>query len=108
MNLLFNLSGLIRHLHNDEGADSFVPILIYVVVRANPEHLLSNVESVFYDNPSASKLMVTHRFINRFRNPIKLQSEAGYYLSSLVSLFVHFDIYNCVLRQILDGCGILH
>ncbi|KAG2365044.1 hypothetical protein BDR07DRAFT_1400174 [Suillus spraguei] len=59
--------GLIRHLHKDEGADSFVPILIYVVLRANPEHLLSNVE-----------------FINRFRNPAKLQSEAGYYLSSLM------------------------
>lgn len=59
--------GLIRHLRKDEGADSFVPILIYVVLRANPEHLLSNVE-----------------FINRFRNPAKLQSEAGYYLSSLM------------------------
>lgn len=59
--------GLIRHLRKDEGADSFVPILIYVVLRANPVHLLSNVE-----------------FINRFRNPEKLQSEAGYYLSSLM------------------------
>jgi hypothetical protein len=59
--------GLIRHLRKDEGADSFVPMLIYVVLRANPEHLLSNVE-----------------FINRFRNPAKLQSEAGYYLSSLM------------------------
>ncbi|KAG1725754.1 hypothetical protein EDB19DRAFT_1754410 [Suillus lakei] len=59
--------GLIRHLRKDEGADSFVPILIYVVLRANPQHLLSNVE-----------------FINRFRNPAKLQSEAGYYLSSLM------------------------
>ncbi|KAG6831618.1 hypothetical protein H0H87_004680 [Tephrocybe sp. NHM501043] len=59
--------GLIRHLNADEGADAFVPILIYVVLRANPEHLLSNVE-----------------FINRFRNPDKLQSEAGYYLSSLM------------------------
>ncbi|KAF8874457.1 hypothetical protein CPB84DRAFT_1817900 [Gymnopilus junonius] len=59
--------GLIRHLHKDEGADSFVPILIFVVLKANPEHLLSNVE-----------------FINRFRNPAKLQSEAGYYLSSLM------------------------
>ncbi|KAJ6518926.1 hypothetical protein C8R45DRAFT_949758 [Mycena sanguinolenta] len=59
--------GLIRHLKKEEGADSFVPILIYVVLKANPEHLLSNVE-----------------FINRFRNPAKLQSEAGYYLSSLM------------------------
>jgi hypothetical protein len=59
--------GLIRHLNSEESADTFVPILIYVVLKANPEHLLSNVE-----------------FINRFRNPTKLQSEAGYYLSSLV------------------------
>jgi len=58
--------GLIRHLQKEEGADSFVPILIFVVLKANPDHLLSNVE-----------------FINRFRNPGKLQSEAGYYLSSL-------------------------
>ncbi|KIK01464.1 hypothetical protein K443DRAFT_678328 [Laccaria amethystina LaAM-08-1] len=59
--------GLIRHLKKEEGADSFIPILIFVVLKANPEHLLSNVE-----------------FINRFRNPAKLQSEAGYYLSSLM------------------------
>ncbi|PBK72565.1 hypothetical protein ARMSODRAFT_764393 [Armillaria solidipes] len=59
--------GLIRHLRTEEGADSFVPILIFVVLKSNPEHLLSNVE-----------------FINRFRNPVKLQSEAGYYLSSLM------------------------
>ncbi|KAF7356476.1 Vacuolar protein sorting-associated protein 9a [Mycena venus] len=38
--------GLIRHLKKEEGADSFVPILIYVVLKANPEHLLSNVECV--------------------------------------------------------------
>nr|GAT60015.1 predicted protein [Mycena chlorophos] len=59
--------GLIRHLKKDEGADSFLPILIFVVLKANPDNLLSNVE-----------------FINRFRNPVKLQSEAGYYLSSLM------------------------
>ncbi|RDB23795.1 Vacuolar protein sorting-associated protein 9a [Hypsizygus marmoreus] len=59
--------GLVRHLKKEEGADSFVPILIFVVLKANPEHLLSNVE-----------------FISRFRNPEKLQSEAGYYLSSLM------------------------
>lgn len=58
--------GLIRHLHKDEGADSFIPILIYVVLKANPEHLMSNIE-----------------YISRFRSPEKLQGESGYYLSSL-------------------------
>ncbi|KAG8973019.1 hypothetical protein FRB90_010040, partial [Tulasnella sp. 427] len=58
--------GLIRHLHKDEGADSFIPILIYVVLKANPEHMISNIE-----------------YISRFRSPEKLQGESGYYLSSL-------------------------
>ncbi|CED82917.1 Vacuolar assembly/sorting protein VPS9 [Phaffia rhodozyma] len=49
------------------GADTFIPILILVVLKANPEHLISNVE-----------------YINRFRSASKLQSEAGYYLSSLM------------------------
>ncbi|KAF8269758.1 hypothetical protein EI94DRAFT_1724215 [Lactarius quietus] len=57
--------GLIRHLNSEESADTFVPILIFVVLKANPEHLLSNV----------------HQSV---RNPTKLQSEAGYYLSSLM------------------------
>ncbi|KAJ1306651.1 hypothetical protein OPQ81_007646 [Rhizoctonia solani] len=59
--------GLIRHLRGEEGADSFIPLLIFVLIRANPEHLLSNIE-----------------YINRFRRSSKLQSEAGYYLSSLM------------------------
>jgi len=36
--------GLLRHLHKEEGADAFLPILIFVVLKANPENLLSNVE----------------------------------------------------------------
>ncbi|PCH36296.1 hypothetical protein WOLCODRAFT_140322 [Wolfiporia cocos MD-104 SS10] len=59
--------GMLRHSRKEEGADTFVPVLIYIVLKASPPHLLSNVE-----------------FINRFRNPAKLQSEAGYYLSSLM------------------------
>jgi hypothetical protein len=38
--------GLIRHLSGSEStsADAFVPVLIFVVLRANPENLVSNVE----------------------------------------------------------------
>ncbi|KDB21467.1 hypothetical protein H109_06635 [Trichophyton interdigitale MR816] len=59
--------GLLRHAKNsDTSADSFIPLLIYVVLKANPEHLVSNVQ-----------------YILRFRNQEKLSGEAGYYLSSL-------------------------
>lgn len=44
-----------------------MPLLIYVVLQANPEHLVSNVQ-----------------YILRFRNQEKLGGEAGYYLSSLL------------------------
>jgi len=44
-----------------------MPMLIYVVLHANPEHLVSNVQ-----------------YILRFRSQEKLGGEAGYYLSSLV------------------------
>jgi len=50
----------------DTSADSFVPLLIYVVLQANPENLVSNIQ-----------------YILRFRNQDKLGGEAGYYLSSL-------------------------
>lgn len=45
-----------------------MPLLIYVTLQANPEHIVSNVQ-----------------YILRFRNQEKLGGEAGYYLSSLVS-----------------------
>lgn len=50
----------------DTSADSFIPLLIYVVLQAHPEHLVSNIQ-----------------YILRFRNQDKLGGEAGYYLSSL-------------------------
>ena len=59
--------GLLKNAKSsDTSADSFVPLLIYVVLQANPEHLVSNVQ-----------------YILRFRNQDKLGGEAGYYLSSL-------------------------
>lgn len=59
--------GLLKHSKSDGSADSFMPLLIYVVLQANPEHLVSNVQ-----------------YILRFRNQEKLGGEAGYYLSSLL------------------------
>ena len=59
--------GLLKNAKSpDTSADSFVPLLIYVVLQANPEHLVSNIQYIF-----------------RFRNQDKLGGQAGYYLSSL-------------------------
>jgi hypothetical protein len=52
-----------------------MPLLIYVVLQANPEHLVSNVQ-----------------YILRFRNQEKLGGEAGYYLSSLVCWREHLFV----------------
>lgn len=59
--------GLLKHSKSDSSADSFMPLLIYVTLQANPEHVVSNVQ-----------------YILRFRNQEKLGGEAGYYLSSLM------------------------
>ena len=60
--------GLLRNAKSsDTSADSFIPLLIYVILKANPEHLVSNIQYIF-----------------RFRNQDKLGGEAGYYLSSLM------------------------
>lgn len=68
MNCCKVIFGLLRNSKNsDTSADSFIPLLIYVVLKANPEHLISNIQ-----------------YILRFRNQDKLGGEAGYYLSSLV------------------------
>ncbi|KAF8494247.1 hypothetical protein JB92DRAFT_3147156 [Gautieria morchelliformis] len=71
--LQFAQQGLIRHMKLSEGADSFIPILIFVVLKANPEHLLSNVE-----------------YINRFRSPSSLQSE-GHVQMGAVSFIETMD-----------------
>jgi len=44
-------------------------MLIYTILRARPKTLLCNL-----------------RYIERYRDPRKLSSEAGYYLTNLVSL----------------------
>lgn len=61
------LFGFLRNAQSDQSADAFIPLLIYSVLKANPEHLVSNVQ-----------------YILRFRTPDKLSGEAGYYMSSLM------------------------
>ncbi|KAF2249341.1 hypothetical protein BU26DRAFT_519448 [Trematosphaeria pertusa] len=59
--------GFLRTSQSDQSADAFVPLLIYTVLQANPDHLVSNVQ-----------------YILRFRNQDKLGGETGYYISSLM------------------------
>lgn len=88
--VLLTTIGLLKHSKSDSSADSFMPLLIYVVLQANPEHLVSNVQ-----------------YILRFRNQEKLGGEAGYYLSSLVRCIVFLMMFIQVLTAI-DGCYTVH
>ncbi|CAH1765308.1 13484_t:CDS:10 [Entrophospora sp. SA101] len=73
--------GLIKLVDGEEGADKFLPVLIFVILKANPEYLMSNVQ---------------------FRSPEKLQSEAGYYLSSLmsaISFIENMDLHSLTITK---------
>lgn len=61
------LFGFLRTAKSEQSADAFIPLLIYTVLKADPDHLVSNVQ-----------------YILRFRNQDKLNGEAGYYMSSLL------------------------
>lgn len=43
---IFSLALIRRSEGNSKGADTFLPILIYVVLRSNPPNLVSNVQYV--------------------------------------------------------------
>ena len=54
------------------GADDFLPVLIYVVIHANPPQLASNLE-----------------YIQRFRMHSRMASESAYFFTQLVSVLLH-------------------
>lgn len=83
------VAGLLKHNKSDSSADSFMPLLIYVVLQSNPEHLVSNVQ-----------------YILRFRNQEKLGGEAGYYLSSLVGHFLSSTVDGA--NDLADGGNPVH
>ncbi|KAK9722622.1 hypothetical protein K7432_002527 [Basidiobolus ranarum] len=78
LNCCIIIFGLLKHLNTDASADRFLPILILVVLRSNPSKLISNVQ-----------------YISRFRNPDKLQSEAGYYLTNLMGAISFIESMDC-------------
>ncbi|KAK4506573.1 hypothetical protein PRZ48_000305 [Zasmidium cellare] len=77
--------GYLRNTKSDQSADAFVPLLIYTVLRARPEHLVSNVQ-----------------YIWRFRNQDKLGGEAGYYMSSLMGVVTFIENLDRTTLTITD------
>lgn len=65
-NLLINAS--LASQENPFGADEFLPVLIYVTIKANPPQLHSNL-----------------LYIQRFRHQSRLIAEAAYYFTNMLS-----------------------
>lgn len=66
--MLHNLVSVVIRRGVAAGADDFLPVLIYVVIHANPPQLASNLE-----------------YIQRFRMHSRMASESAYFFTQLVS-----------------------
>lgn len=69
------------------GADDFLPVLIYVVIHANPPQLASNLE-----------------YIQRFRMHSRMVSESAYFFTQLVCLQLSCShAFNLALLQFVKS-----
>ncbi|KAL5558320.1 hypothetical protein UlMin_034531 [Ulmus minor] len=66
-NLLYNAS--VASNEHPPGADEFLPVLIYVTIKANPPQLYSNL-----------------LYIQRYRRQSRLVSEAAYFFTNMLSV----------------------
>lgn len=77
--------GLLRHAGFEESADKFIPTLILIILKTNPENLISNIQ-----------------YISRFRDPDKLSGESEYYFSSLIGAVAFIENLDKSLLIISD------
>lgn len=68
------------------GADEFLPILIYTVIKANPKRLYSNLV-----------------YIQEFRRPSALLTETGYYLTHLMSCLMFIETCNAEMLNVSEA-----
>ncbi|RKP22040.1 hypothetical protein ROZALSC1DRAFT_26586 [Rozella allomycis CSF55] len=64
--ILYFIYEIIKRYSISSGADDFMPMLIYIVIKGNPPKIVSNIN-----------------FISRFRHPSRLIEENAYYLTTM-------------------------